>query len=234
MESVRLSELYTSVQCEGPNTGKLTQFVRFAGCNMRCPGWPCDTQHAIQPSIFLHQSEKLGVADLTWRIEEEGAATGAKNICLTGGEPFLQDNDLLKELVDNLLRRGYTVECFSNGSFIYPDWALGRVTFVMDWKLEGSGEASTKYSERLDNARMMFATDNIKFVVMDDRDLHSARAVWQALINIDGVRAQFWVGPAWDRIEIPVIIDFVKKHKLPWRLNVQVHKYIWPADERGV
>jgi hypothetical protein len=86
----------------------------------------------------------------------------------------------------------------------------------------------------MDNARMLFATDNIKFVVMDDRDLHSARAVWQALINIDGVRAQFWVGPAWDRIEIPVIIDFVKKHKLPWRLNVQVHKYIWPADERGV
>lgn len=228
-----LSELYTSIQCEGPNVGKLTQFCRFAGCNMRCPGWPCDTQHAINPSIWRHQSEILSSEELSVRILAEVKRSGAKNICITGGEPFLQPNDRLESLVRTLTRLGNQVECFSNGSFPYPEWALSLMPIVMDWKLEGSGEAHTARDIRYNNAALLDGQDSIKFVVKDMPDLEEAHRTWHHLMNRD-CQAEFWVGQAWDHISTDDIIQYIGNNRLPWRLNVQLHKFLWDPDKRGV
>lgn len=233
--TLRLSELYTSIQCEGPNTGRPTQFVRFAGCNMRCPGWPCDTQHAIDPAIYgprgTDPAEKVSPHELVVRCYDAGKAV--PNLCLTGGEPFMQKSGDLQDFVEQAKAVGMNLEVFTNGSFEFPMWALVNLQFIMDWKLQGSGEAETNYATRINNAMKLKRTDSIKFVVCDTRDLEEAASEYLHLLS-RGCSAQFWVGAAWDRIDNQSVIDFVLANNFPWHLNVQMHKYIWPPDQRGV
>lgn len=226
---LRLSELYTSVQCEGPNTGRMVQFVRFAGCNMRCPLWPCDTQHAIDPKIYRTQSEMLTPTQLYDMVD----GAGPWDLCLTGGEPFLQPKGDLQEFVQ-LAREGKRkIEVFTNGSFEFPAWAMTGMQFIMDWKLEGSGEAATSRFTRSLNAGKLMSKDSIKFVCVNEDDLDEAVFVWKNLME-EGCDAQFWAGAAWGKMEPQQVIDYIQENKLPWKLNVQVHKYIWEPDERGV
>lgn len=227
---LRVNELYTSTQGEGQRIGELTQFVRFAGCDMRCPGWPCDTQHASDPAIWRTESEKFTSHQLAEQIIDEEVM----NICYTGGEPFMQPNGDLQDLTYMLLEEGCKFEAFSNGSFIYPDWALDLVHFTMDWKLEGSGEARSHRAERMVNAQALKPTDDIKFVVKDTADLHEALSLTVVLQGQYNVQAGFLVGSAWDVIAEADIVEFIKENRPPWRLNVQTHKFIWPADERKV
>src|SRR3954453_605533 len=88
--ALRLLEPYPSTQGEGPNVGKLTQFVRFAGCNLKCPGWPCDTPFSIDPAQYRNEMQLVTARTLARSVFAEFTATGAENICLTGGEPTLQ------------------------------------------------------------------------------------------------------------------------------------------------
>jgi len=230
-EYLRVSEIYPSVQGEGPKAGYPTLFVRFAGCNMRCPGWPCDTQHAIWPEIWRKESTKLGQGGTIQAILDECERTGIRNICYTGGEPFMQNINLLKEVVEELQNFGQ--EVFTNGSYDFPDWAIQNLSIMMDWKLPGSGEEQTNVEERWENALKLYPSDGIKFVVKDKADLLDAHQVYEALIEAR-CHARFWVGSAWEHITSAEIVDYILEERLPWSLNVQVHKYIWDPDERGV
>ena len=207
----------------------MTQFLRFAGCNMRCPGWPCDTPHAIFPELILKDSRKKTVDDIVMDCLEHWPI---RQICWTGGEPFVQKEDELYNLARFLWAEGFTIECFSNGSFPYPDWAQD-IDFIMDWKLEGSGEATTNRDVRIVNALTLKRTDAIKFVVVDRYDLLEAKDVYHTLID-QGCKAQFWVGRAWDTMDDAFLVEWVLKENLNWKLNVQVHKYIWSPETRGV
>lgn len=211
----------------------MTQFVRFAGCNMRCPLWPCDTPQAIFPSKYIGKYIDVDADELVIRVIAMHHETGAANICLTGGEPFMQPEAQLQQAACTLTERGYTVECFSNGSFIYPDWALENIQFMMDWKLPGSGEGQTKIETRWANAMELKSTDGIKFVIKDEDDLDAAIGWWTHLKD-NGCRAEFWIGTAWDRMKEAELVEWLKKMQLPWRLNVQVHKYIWEPERTGV
>jgi 7-carboxy-7-deazaguanine synthase len=224
---MRLSELYSSVQCEGPNVGRMVQFVRFAGCNMRCPLWPCDTQHAIDPAIWRHEADHVTATELYARINRE-----PWDLCLTGGEPFMQKSIELQEFTQ-LARQDRQIEVFTNGSFPFPRWALNAMQFIMDWKLEGSGEANTARDIRMENAGKLSRRDNIKFVIASWDDFMEAKEVWQQL-NLLGVEAQFWAGAAFDKVDPTQVIEWVMANHLPWKINVQVHKYLWKPDERGV
>lgn len=230
---MRLSELYTSIQCEGPNVGRPTQFVRFAGCNMRCPGWPCDTQHAIDPAIYMAEggSQKLTPSELFDMCFDSGS--GVRNLCLTGGEPFLQRNAELQEFVEMCSAAAMKLECFTNGSFIYPDWAIWNLQFIMDWKLEGSGEANTNVTERTQNALRLKRSDHIKFVATNVSDLEQA-AIEYIRLQSRGAVAQFWVGSAWDTLSVDSLIEFVTDNHLPWNVNVQIHKLLWDPNKRSV
>lgn len=234
MEELRLVEQYPSIQGEGPRVGEMTQFIRFAGCDMRCPGWPCDTAFASNPKIWGKEgnSYKMTPAELLTTTDGFRERSGAKNICLTGGEPFMQDNELLKQYVGSLKSKGYTIEAFSNGSFLYPSWALNDISFVMDWKLSGSGEGSTKIINRTINASRLKPKDSIKFVVTGKEDFTEAKSIYRDLKEL--TPATFWIGAAWDKVTNYEILSFVTKNKLPWKLNVQLHKFIWDPDKRGV
>jgi 7-carboxy-7-deazaguanine synthase len=236
---LRLDEHYVSVQGEGPRVGLPTQFVRFGGCNLRCPGWPCDTQHAIQPE-FRKEWIKKEPLDIVARAYELKYETGANNICFTGGEPFLQQRGDLETLFRELTGDGFTVECFSNGTLEYPFWASG-IRFVMDWKLDGSGEGGVNHATRWKNLKLMNnAGDKIhqavKFVLKDEDDLKEAAVHYTNMLdqfryfNLDIFYGRVW-DAKWTDAEM---IDAVLKRKLPWRLNMQVHNYIWDRSLRGI
>jgi 7-carboxy-7-deazaguanine synthase len=234
-QGLRVNEVYTSVQGEGPKTGVLTQFVRFAGCNMRCPGWPCDTQHAIIPALYMNDgvTRKWATGNLAGVVVANAEETGARNICLTGGEPFMQNHDELRDFIQDLAKASLSVEVFTNGSFKFPRWAFSLSHIMMDWKLAGSGEATTAVGIRLQNSVDLRPYDGIKFVVTSGEDLEEARQLTYGFMR-RGLQAQFWVGAAWDKISDTEIVDYIQATKMPWRLNVQLHKHIWPADKRGV
>jgi len=208
----------------------MTVFVRFAGCNMRCPGWPCDTPYAIEPSIWRHEAEKLGAHEVALRARVECEENAAVNVCFTGGEPFMQPHEDLREITRIVMAHGIPCEVFTNGSYIFPEWAFQTITFMMDWKLTGSGEAMNHRAQRYENARRLKVNDGIKFVVKDVEDLDEAARISSVLET----RAQFWVGAAWGHIRDVDIVDYIKHNRLPWRLNVQTHKHIWEPTLRGV
>jgi len=227
---MRLLELYTTVQGEGPNVGKPTTFVRFAGCNMRCPGWPCDTPYSIEPSIWRHEFEEVSSEGIAERV----ASLNPKHVCLTGGEPLLQNKQELFTLVEHLLDAEYTIDVFTNGSIPFINHLpLGdpALTIVMDWKLEGSGEANHFLANRSMNRKLLTEVDAVKFVVKDEADLMEGRS-WMQTWGQTAHRVYF--SPAWDLIEPAQIVGFIDKYNLDAWLNLQTHKYIWEPTARRI
>lgn len=233
---MRVSEVYASVQGEGPRTGQTTVFVRFGGCNLRCPGWPCDTQHAIDPVFrkewLVHTPEALAT-----RTRQVAEMSGAHLITLTGGEPFLQNHDELEEFVNLMHSFDYEVEAFTNGTLAYPDWAVEEVTMIVDWKLPGSGEFHTGEQVRFENLdklnKSSLAYHSVKFVCKDRYDYETAKAIYRT--NDVWHDSLFWYyGRVWDGdITNAELVEWVMRDQLPWKLNVQLHNYIWDPQERG-
>ena|SRR5215467_2408054 len=228
-KGLRLTELYPSIQGEGPHTGEPTVFVRFGGCNMRCPGWPCDTQHAIEPSMWRNDPI-VEVVDLLGQIQE----LPGDNICITGGEPTMQPAEHLSDLVSGLLQMHYTIDMFTNGSLHpFAEWTRdSSVCIIMDWKLKGSGEWQTGVELRLQNLQTLTTKDAIKFVIKDDDDFKEAIDMWHALKGMTS--AVFWVGTAWGHYKEADLVKRVLEEDLPWKVNIQVHKYVWPGVEKGI
>lgn len=227
---MRLSEIYTSIQGEGPGIGRPTTFVRFAGCNLRCPGWPCDTQHAIDPQKYRHEWETLPPNEVYSRIRDVN--TNGR-VTLTGGEPFLQPQDELVSLVDVYMRQ-YQIEVFTNGTLAFDDWVQQqRVTVIMDWKLPGSGEDGY-LNTRLKNLGMLTNKDAVKFVCVDRDDFETA---WNLTVNEYPELFQYighiYIGAAWGKVTEAEVAGWLIESGHDLELNVQMHNYIWPRDQRG-
>jgi 7-carboxy-7-deazaguanine synthase len=223
---MRLSEVYTSVQGEGPHTGWPIQFVRFGGCNLRCPGWPCDTQFAIDPQ---YSDEWMQVSPTAVYTE---VRDWPKHVCITGGEPLIQRSSEMQKFAEMLLDHHYKIDLFTNGTQALPPWTFDHdVCVMMDWKCPGSGEEVKNSDIRLANAKILSKKDGVKFVVKDDTDLWYAQHITNAYPQI---QASLWVGAAWGHISDQEIIAFMEQEKMPWKLNVQVHKHLWSPTLRGV
>lgn len=232
---MRVVEHYTSIQGEGRHVGKPTQFIRFAGCNYKCAGWACDTQHAIDPKLYRelqkNQSPEIIVGNAAW---QQGM-----HICLTGGEPMMQPMADLQKLVDMLISSLYTVEMFSNGSFLYATWLLANVDITMDWKLEGSGEGNKDIANRIINLEKMnrestWGRHSVKFVCKHEEDLREALSV----IKLHGIHeygVNIYFGVVWGKWREADLVELLLRENLDyeWRLNTQLHNYIWPPNERG-
>lgn len=229
---MRISEIYRSVQGEGPRVGLCTTFVRFAGCNLKCPGWACDTQHAIDPKLYRHEWKTMTVDALVDQVIDRSAP--GENICLTGGEPFLQPHNELKDLVNILSVSDRKLECFSNGTLRIPEWAFADINFVLDWKLSGSGETTFNAETFIANLHTAFVSGPerhaLKFTVADWDDFAEAFERWNRLD--DDCELPVYVGPVWGRLEPSELVSWILQEDLDWRLTLQSHKYIWPADER--
>lgn len=228
---LRLLEHYSSPQGEGPKVGIMSQFVRFAGCNLKCPGWPCDSPQAIDPKIFKKEQNLVSAADVVPAIVKMHNDTGARNIVFTGGEPLLQNQEELAVLVD-VTKQYFDFEIFTNGTRHINEDLARMCTFVMDWKLPGSGEDPNN-TQRIDNLKVLDSTSNaVKFVVATIDDLDVALRAYRTYLT--GLQIEVYVGAAWGEMSTLTIVNFIKRHQLPWRLNVQVHNYLFGAHKRYI
>jgi 7-carboxy-7-deazaguanine synthase len=209
---VRVTEIFHSIQGESTLAGEPTVFVRFTGCDLRC-GY-CDTAYAFYGGTQMSRAQIL----------EEVAKYPARFVCLTGGEPTLQQD--LPQLAQDLLDRGYQVSLETHGQ--RPLGAIPRgVRKIVDLKTPGSGEPHTDFSA----FRELSPGDEVKVVVCSRDDFQ-----W-ALSRLDEL--QLWgkvpvlFSPSYGEVAPADLAAWVLACGRPARLQLQLHKVIW-GEKRGV
>lgn len=242
-ETVVVNEIYASVQGESTFAGLPCVFVRMTACNLRCSY--CDTAYAFT------EGSKTELRAIIDRVEElarpfQRAILGHKLplVELTGGEPLLQPNSL--PLMKALCDHGYTVLIETSGALDISQ-VDPRVHRIMDLKCPSSGEVDRN---RFENISRLTANDEVKFVIGTSEDYEWAKA------QIDQFGLQkicpilfSWVSPLLEhqrdkslksvpagqhpitRVEL---VERMVADALPVRFQLQMHKFIWPPDERGV
>ncbi|HVP94245.1 MAG TPA: radical SAM protein [Methanoregulaceae archaeon] len=199
---MNILEIFYSIQGEGKNQGRPTIFIRLAGCNLRCR-W-CDTPGAYDQGIMLTASEIISkIRDFRCR-----------EICITGGEPLLQEKELV-DLLKLLFSLGYHTEIETNGTLDFSG-CQEFSTICMDIKCPSSGEKSTLSLLDRINER-----DSVKFVVVDEKDCLYAKDV----IMSSTIRGEVFFSPVWGS-DVRKIALFVLEQGLPVRIQVQLHKIL--------
>ena len=211
--SVRITEIFFSLQGETSRMGLPTVFVRLTGCPLRC-GY-CDSAYAFHGGQTLNFDAIL----------EQVASFGARTVCVTGGEPLAQKHSLA--LLRALCDAGYDVSLETSGAL--PIEAVDpRVSRIVDIKTPGSGELDKM---RWENLAAIKPGDEIKFVLVDRADYEWARDLLrQQDLNS---KAPVLFSPVWETLKPTDLADWVIADKLPVRMQVQLHKILW-GDRPGV
>ena len=216
-----VAEKFVSINGEGVRAGELAVFIRFAGCNLKC-GY-CDTKWANAVDAPAEKMESKDILDYI-------LSTGVKNVTLTGGEPLLRQE--MGELIDTLMSAGLRVEIETNGSIHLREFAdrVYRPVFTMDYKLPSSGMEEYMCS---DNFGCLEKHDTVKFVSGSMEDLERAVEVIESHHLTE--RCHVYISPVFGKIEPADIVEFMKEKKLDdVRLQLQLHKFIWDPDKKGV
>ena len=209
---MRIVETFLSIQGEGLMIGRLTFFIRAAGCNLRC-AW-CDTKFSLDP--------KAG-SDMT--VDQLVEAVGAtENVCFTGGEPLEQSD--AGELLERLVRAGKTVVLETNGSKDLTDVpASDKIIISMDIKCPSSGMQDRMC---LNNLNILSRKDQLKFVISDRTDLEYA----ERFLQEHPMDTNVIFSPVGG-MDLGFLAEEVVSKKLDVRVLPQLHKIIW-GDKQGV
>lgn len=206
-QRLRITEIFFSIQGEADSVGWPTVFVRLTGCPLRC-GY-CDTAYAF------HGGEWKSFAD----IEHEVAQYAPRFITVTGGEPLAQKN--CPALLSRLCDLGYRVSIETSGAL--PIAALdARVVRVMDFKTPDSGESERNLAENIPALRH---EDQVKFVICSRDDYQWSRSMLEQ--HALDSRCQVLFSPSHDQLEARELAEWILADRLPVRLQVQLHKYLW-------
>ncbi len=219
-DSLRVTEIFHSIQGESTWAGMPCTFVRLTGCPLRCV-W-CDTAYAFSGGERMSFDAILAAV----------GAHGCDLVELTGGEPLAQAGAYT--LVDRLLEEGLTVLVETSGAIdVGP--LDPRAHKIMDLKCPGSGEVARNLWSNLDQ---LTARDEVKFVVGDRADYEWARDVISERGLGDRVRDgslnALLMSPVWGETNLEEMAGWILEDGLPVRFQTQLHKHIWGADAKGV
>jgi 7-carboxy-7-deazaguanine synthase len=211
---MKICEIFTSIQGESSYSGMLCTFIRVAGCNLRCTY--CDTTYAYDNGIELTEDE----------IINEISLIGVNLVAITGGEPLLQKDTL--HLIERLINEGHRVLIETNGTMSIKD-IDSRAIIVLDVKTPGSGMWEDMDISNFDYIK---PSDEIKFVIVDRPDYEWAKDMIQKYRLKSKCKTLF--SPAFGILSPELLIKWMLEDRLDARLNLQMHKYIYGADRRGV
>jgi 7-carboxy-7-deazaguanine synthase len=225
-----LIELYKSVQGESSFAGLPCIFVRLAGCNLRC-SW-CDSEYTFSGGKPYTEDEIIAEIKALWpcRLVE-----------FTGGEPMLQAKELLP-LIDRLLQMNYTVMMETSGE--RPLENVPKAVYkIVDVKCPGAGAAADSF--RMSNLDALNYNDEVKFVLRDRRDYEWARDfIREHAVNAKA--GQVLLSPAFNKTPRPErtadnmeldpreLVQWMLEDGLDARLSLQIHKFIWEPQKKGV
>lgn len=205
--TLRVTEIFFSLQGETSRTGLPTVFVRLTGCPLRCEY--CDTAYAF------HGGASLALDEILRRV----AVYGARHVTLTGGEPLAQKHapQLLRALAD----AGYSVSLETSGAIdVAP--VDPRISKILDLKTPGSGECARNLWSNLDH---LTPHDEIKFVLCDESDYRWA--VEQLQVHRLDSLCPVLFSPVHGQLEPRHLADWILRDRLPVRMQVQLHKLLW-------
>jgi len=209
-----VTEIYRSIQGETQYAGLPCTLVRTTGCDLRCSY--CDSAFAFQGGTDMSLDQ----------IQAEVAALGAPLVLLTGGEPMLQRE--LPQLARRLVSGGYRVMIETSGAHPLDELPV-EVLRIVDVKTPGSGESHRMRWEVLSSLRPQ---DAAKFVLTDEVDYRWAVEVVRR--HDLGGRTEVLLSPVHGQLDPRVLVSWMLRDRLPARLNLQLHKYIWDPEARGV
>jgi 7-carboxy-7-deazaguanine synthase len=211
-----ISEIFTSIQGETSRAGLPCTFVRLFGCNLNC-SW-CDTPYARQG-----EGAPMTVDDVLWQVE----AAGVSLVCVTGGEPLLQ-GEAVAVLMGRLLEADHNVLLETNGTYDLSVVPPGVVSIV-DVKCPASGESGRTLPG---NLPLLRRRDEVKFVMADRADFDWAVSFVSEHDLADGPQILF--APVAGRLPPRELAEWILESGLEVRLQLQLHKIIWPERDHGV
>ena len=205
--TLRVTEIFFSLQGETSRVGLPTVFVRLTGCPLRC-GY-CDTAYAF------HGGESVALTTILDRV----AAYGARHVTLTGGEPLAQKPALV--LLRQLADAGYSVSLETSGALDVSGVDV-RISKILDLKTPGSGESVRNLWANLDH---LTPHDEIKFVLCDEQDYVWAREQLQTR-RLNALCPVLF-SPVHGQLEPRRLAEWILRDQLPVRLQIQLHKLLW-------
>ncbi len=213
--TLAVNEIFFSIQGESSWAGLPCVFVRLTYCDLRCV-W-CDTQYAFYEGTEMTIDE----------IIEKVKSYNCKLVEVTGGEPLLQENSL--KLMKRLCDDDFTVLLETGGHRDISKVDL-RVHIIMDIKCPGSKMA---HKNRWENINYLNKKDEVKFVIKDRTDYEWAKEVIKKF-NLSEKVGTVLFSPAFGEIEPATLARWMLEDKIPVRFQLQIHKYIWSPETRGV
>lgn len=222
-DSLRISEIFYSIQGESTRVGLPTTFIRLTGCPLRCQY--CDTAYAFTGGKLMSMGDIIAkLEDIYQYVSNSPADTYHKYITVSGGEPLAQKgcSNLLTKLSD----LGYKVSLETSGAFDIKHLDP-RVMVVMDIKTPDSLESKKNLWENIDYLK---PSDQIKFVICSPEDY-----AWSKEVVLDKKlynKCEILFSPSYKEISLRYLADNIIKDNLPVRLQMQMHKQIW-GEEQG-
>jgi 7-carboxy-7-deazaguanine synthase len=214
--SLKVNEIFYSIQGESSYAGRPCVFVRLTGCNLRCAY--CDTQYAY------HEGRELEIKDIIAQVSSHKCPL----VEVTGGEPLIQKQTPF--LVKILVEKGYTVLVETNGSQDISQ-IDERCIRILDIKCPSSGEEE---NNDLENLRRLTDKDEIKFVIGGREDYEFAKNILEYQGRSPFIRNLVHFSPLFEKIEPRLLAEWILEDCLDVRLHVQLHKIIWDPAQRGV
>jgi len=211
---VKVNEIFHSIQGETTYAGMVCTFIRLTGCNLRC--YYCDTTYAY------YDGEEMTPVEVLRRVEDFGTS----RVMITGGEPLLSPE--LNQLVHSLSSHNYQTLVETNGSLDIGK-IEGDAVRIVDIKCPGSGMSDYVLWENMDK---LTPNDQVKFVIGNREDYQWAKGVMARYQLAEKLPVLF--SPVFGKMAPRLLAGWLVDDNLKVRFQLQLHKYIWGPDRRGV